>query len=191
MNVNAKLPQRPQDWLGLEHEMRRFADTQDIIESEPDMRFPSFAAGFYYIGDPIYLGRPSKDDDFPFAHLKKKGEPHTTEYRGLPLFLAYTAEGDGSFGTNEPDTTFGVDSGTFSCVPLVVFYDGLREVYEIDDAIDDEMIFDMQFLENEFNSSGMGMIRKFEEPFVPKLENGTFHFGGLAIHTAARIEPCG
>jgi len=115
-------------------------------------------AGDYYIGDPCYVlaadGYPddrwSKFCNLLYDHNKQR---EVTEFEGVPMYAAGTANGDGEFlGTD--NFAYGVDAGLIGIVPLSLCTDTARLERAKEHALGRFVTFTKEF-EAESNGEGV------------------------------------
>jgi hypothetical protein len=128
------------------------------------MKFNTFPAGRYYIGDPCYVVAP--DDWIPLLHktgyLGYEDSPNWNEgvfsYKDEKCFACGTAHGDGVYFDNKSHK-YGVDAGLIGILPEKVCTFGQTCSDERDN------------------------VHEFTEDFEVWIENNVFHFGNIRIDT--------
>lgn len=114
-------------------------------------------AGDYYVGDISYvLSDQDYDALLEIIISSNKMALWEGEFKGYPVFVAPTSDGDGVYTDNDGDEYF-VDSGTIGIVP-------------------EEMI-------DPNNRADLGQVIEFRTDFEVSYEDGIFQFGNLVIDT--------
>ena len=108
-------------------------------------------AGKYFIGDPCYAIRETKDNpdrwsDFCealFATDSNYSNQELLEFEGKKMFAAGTAHGDGCYEGSD-GFGYGVDAGLIGCVPLSLCNEKMKEMKRLGTIVEFKKPFDAE-----------------------------------------------
>jgi len=112
--------------------------------------------GKYYIGDPCYVIGGNDEEREKLLQETNNFENDIQFYKGYPILIGNTADGDGIFKDNKGEV-YGVDSGSIGIIPIVAIDHKFERLY--------------------------CHVITFKEDFVAEIEDGLFKFGNRIIKT--------